>query len=168
MCLLPLPSLRSPCTDTPIAGFSTLFPFLLGFQRRLPRQAPQSPAQRLTLVVFAFAPVFVLLSIRDETLFFAAYVGALLCWARVEGCLQEERERERRLGAHKEAKEDASENEEKEKEKEGRALGLEDVRIAVTFIFFLHVGFFGTGEPAHNFPSILPLTDPLHAHDQAT
>ncbi|CDS02075.1 hypothetical protein, partial [Sporisorium scitamineum] len=49
----------------------------------------QSSSQRLAIVVFAFAPVFVLLSLQDEVLFFGCYTVTLLVWAKMEGSLHE-------------------------------------------------------------------------------
>lgn len=117
-------------------------PFLYGFRGSSTGQGNASSRQpashRLTLVIFAFAPVFVLLSIRDETLFFGCYSVTLLLWGKLEGSLYEERRYAaaiRRSGVE-------------ERAIGGRALEKEDVRIAIYFLFFLHVGFFGTGNIA--------------------
>ena len=111
-------------------------PFIYGFRRNA--AASRQPAShRLALVIFAFAPVFVLLSIRDETLFFGCYSLTLLLWGKLEGSLYEERRYELALRTGIGGRHDG-----------GRRLEKEDVRVALYFLFFLHVGFFGTGNIA--------------------
>lgn len=72
---------------------------------------------------------------RDETLFYGTFAVTLLIWAKLEGTLYEER-----ANAAQETR-----TESRDAAKEGRGLQKEDVRIALCFLFFLHVGFFGTG-----------------------
>jgi phosphatidylinositol glycan class N len=106
-----------------------------GFQR-----TPQPASHRLICIIFGFAPIFVLLSIRDETIFFGCYCITLLLWGKLEGSLYEERQY-----ANVMASKDVMVE---EKNTIGRRLEKEDVRIAIFFLFFLHVGFFGTGNIA--------------------
>ncbi|MCO5549730.1 hypothetical protein L7F22_003203 [Adiantum nelumboides] len=123
------------------------FPFVTGLKRK---GVSQPPSQRLMVVIFAFAPVFVLLSIRDETLFFGCYTMTLIIWAKLEAGLFEERLYQRNVAQH--AAELTNGNTKASSNRIGngfgRALEKEDVRIAICFLFFLHVGFFGTGNIA--------------------
>ena len=98
-------------------------PFVYGFE------AGQPPVQRIAITVFAFAPLFTLLSIRDEALFFSCFAMLIGTWARVEGLLYAHR------SAHQPSTTVGT-----------RSLTRADVRVAMFFLFFLHVGFFGTGE----------------------
>lgn len=133
-------------------------PFFLGFQS--PIISPSNPqvkisqpiSQRLTIFIFAFAPVFVLLSLRDETLFFFSYIATLLLWSKVEGTLCEESQRERiDKGVEEKQRNGIVNGKEEKQEKEIRAgttrtLRSSEIRTSLTFLFLLHVGFFGTGE----------------------
>lgn len=119
-----------------------VFPFAYGFRRAIPLKGDQSErstnmvrqssSQRLAIVIFAFAPVFVLLSLRDEVLFFGCYTMTLLVWAKMEGSL------------HELQSEDTSQQAGKSK----RLLQLSELRVSLFYLFFLHVGFFGTGNVA--------------------
>lgn len=130
-----------------VLAISIFVPFVYGFQRRSTGQseASQPPSQRLTIVVFAFAPLFVLLSIRDETLFFGCYTLTLLVWAKLEASLFEERLYQRNVGRQDNKSATSSIA---TKQTAGRSLEKEDIRVAICFLFFLHVGFFGTGNVA--------------------
>lgn len=117
-----------------------VFPFTYGFSRAISIEAEgdaphrakirQSSSQRLAIVVFAFAPVFVLLSLRDEVLFFGCYAVTLLIWAKMEGSLHESQLEGVRAGQTE------------------RLLQLPELRVSLFYLFFLHVGFFGTGNIA--------------------
>ncbi|PWN89476.1 alkaline phosphatase-like protein [Acaromyces ingoldii] len=116
-------------------------PFAYGFSASSAINVRKSPSQRMAIIVFAFAPVFVLLSIRDEALFFGSYVLTLLIWAKLEASLYEERLVAKRTA---EGKVDALTS----RVFDRRKLEKEDVRLALTFLFMLHFGFFGTGNVA--------------------
>ncbi|SPC65528.1 related to MCD4 - sporulation protein [Ustilago sp. UG-2017b] len=119
-----------------------VFPFIYGFCRPIPLKGSgdsksaavvkQPSSQRLAIVVFAFAPVFVLLSLRDEVLFFGCYTATLLVWAKLEGSLHESR----------------SQSSSQEGSNGKRVLQLAELRISLFYLFFLHIGFFGTGNVA--------------------
>ncbi|KAJ1030226.1 hypothetical protein NDA16_001137 [Ustilago loliicola] len=119
-----------------------VFPFVHGFRRPISVKAggdgksttvvKQPSSQRLAIVVFAFAPVFVLLSLRDEVLFFGCYTATLLVWAKLEGSLHESQPQ-----ASSQTPSNAK-----------RLLQLPELRISLFYLFFLHIGFFGTGNVA--------------------
>ncbi|EPQ26277.1 uncharacterized protein PFL1_06212 [Pseudozyma flocculosa PF-1] len=149
---LPLPNQVTAWT---MLAFSLTFPFVYGFRRPVRIAAPttppatteagskhvedgevvvrQPPNQRLAIVVFAFAPIFVLLSLRDEALFFGCYTLTLLVWAKMEGAVNEDRLRRSKASRAID---------------ERRPLELADLRISLFYLVFLHVGFFGTGNVA--------------------
>jgi len=111
---------------------ASLFPFFL--------TAPRTAEGRLLTYFLSFSPCFVVLSIRAEGLFYLSYCATLYLWTLVE---EDVRLREK--------------TREKAREKEGkyygsrwnpRRLSLDDVRIALFFLFFVQVGFFGTGNVA--------------------
>ncbi|TKY90685.1 hypothetical protein EX895_000683 [Sporisorium graminicola] len=119
-----------------------VFPFAYGFRRAISFElnddaatritVKQPSSQRVAIVVFAFAPVFVLLSLRDELLFFGCYTVTLLVWAKMEGSLHELQ----------------SEGGDQQPSKARRLLRLPELRVSLFYLFFLHVGFFGTGNVA--------------------
>lgn len=88
--------------------------------------APQRPslADRLAGLIAVFAPIFVILSISYETLFYFAYSTTLILWLELEGRLGH------REGGH------------------SSALEFKHLRLGLFFLFFIHVGFFGTGNVA--------------------
>ena len=74
----------------------------------------------------AFAPLFVILSISVEGLFYASYALTIYLWTIVEPRF---------------AKSSIASS------KDGyRHLQLDDLRIAIFFLFFTQVAFFGTGK----------------------
>ncbi|CAO1632955.1 unnamed protein product [Parajaminaea phylloscopi] len=135
-----------------------LLPLLYGAFRR-DSGAPQPASHRLAMIILAFAPILILLSIRDEALFFLVYTLNLLVWSKMEGVLLEETSIEERRSVS------ASTTTEAMAPPEGaasassastkpnitalpRRIGLSEVRTSLFFLFFLHVGFFGTGNVA--------------------
>ena len=88
--------------------------------------------QRLIAFVIGFAPVFVILAISYETLFFFSFSMTLLLWLVFEIRLSR-----------------FNTSSSKSSTPQGfRSLRLDDLRLAVIFLFFVHVGFFGTGNIA--------------------
>ena len=118
---------------------STTVPFLLGFQR--PRNKVAQPArERLILFVYAFAPVFVILSLGDEVLFYLCYALMALTWGHCEAELARER------SIH--SRERQSKHMLTPPVPPPRGLILDDVRLGLVYFLLLHVGFFGTGNVA--------------------
>ncbi|WFD29244.1 hypothetical protein MSPP1_000251 [Malassezia sp. CBS 17886] len=113
---------------------SATVPPALGFQRPRTRAdgrpARQPVRQRVVLFVFACAPGFVLLSLRDEVLFYVCYTALCISWAHIEA------ETARAAVA-------AS-----PRPPPPRGLTLDDVRIGMAYFLLLHIGFFGTGNVA--------------------
>ena len=69
---------------------SICVPLVHGFQRAR-GSLTQPVRERLVLLVFGFAPVFVLLSLRDEVLFYACYTLLILIWGHMEAELARDR-----------------------------------------------------------------------------
>ncbi|GAA5853534.1 hypothetical protein JCM8547_002496 [Rhodosporidiobolus lusitaniae] len=103
---------------------SSLLPILHG------RPRAQPTLERLSVLLLAFSPAFILLSLSYEALFYADFCVALVAWSEMEGSLAA-----------------ASRAAEEEKLEEGK-LGLREVRIELFFLAFLHLGFFGVGNIA--------------------
>ena len=87
-----------------------------------------------------FGPCFVILSISVEGLFFVSYSIALMAWVQVESLLRSSVNIGKRSGKSMTAKD----------RRLGQAtaynLQMDDLRIALFFLFFVQVGFFGTGK----------------------
>ncbi|GAA5831484.1 hypothetical protein JCM11251_004040 [Rhodosporidiobolus azoricus] len=111
---------------------------LLALSSALPlfhaRPSAQPTPERLSVLLLAFAPAFVLLSLSYEAAFYAVYSWALVSWAGVEGEIAK---------AERKVKGKKSDN----AEEEGK-LGLKHARVALYFLAFLHIGFFGCGNVA--------------------
>ena len=90
-----------------------------------------------------FSPLFIILSISVEGLFFISYTLTLLLWVEVERLVRAEREADKK---NRILKKDV----EHPKAPLSRSLTYDfqadDLRIALFFLFFVQVGFFGTGK----------------------
>lgn len=82
---------------------------------------------RLTVLFLSFGPMFVILSISYEGLFYLAYSSCLVSWVRLETKLYK--------ASHPQ-------------DVPVRPLTLSDTRVALFFLFFLQSGFFSTGNIA--------------------
>lgn len=111
------------------------------FSMVLPLFSGTSPLSRLTSIFLGFAPPFLLLSIGYEALFYFALAVSLLAWLLYENaCI-----------SISTTASSASINANQDKGiLEERYIQLSDMRIALTFMVFFNIAFFGTG----NFASI--------------
>lgn len=120
---------------------SMSMPLVLGFQR--PRGTLAQPVrERLVLLIFAFAPVFVLLSLRDEVLFYAVYTLLVLAWGHMEAELARNRIVIQRITSSTRSAVTVQEPQ------RPRNMILDDIRVGIVYLVLLHVGFFGTGNVA--------------------
>ncbi|KAI0035528.1 Phosphatidylinositolglycan class N-domain-containing protein [Vararia minispora EC-137] len=103
--------------------FSALIPPLLPFDHA-------STDLRLLSYFLTFGPCFIILSICAEGLFYATYCITLWLWVRVEAAARAPGPKPNQSGWNP------------------GGLRTEDVRIALFFLFFVQVGFFGTGNVA--------------------
>lgn len=123
---------------------SALLPVLFPF-RSLPREA------KLLTLFLAFAPCFVILSICAEGLFYVAYCATLLVWVEVETAVRKAQEEsythdvQRKADVRQEDTVKTDEDKGKSR-KGGYRIRVDDVRIALFFLFFVQVAFFGTGK----------------------
>ncbi|BGP44907.1 Glycosyl phosphatidyl inositol anchor synthesis [Rhodotorula kratochvilovae] len=101
-----------------ILSLASTLPLLHG------RPRGQPFPERLAVLVFAFAPASVILSLSYEAAFYGAYIAALVAWLRIESSLAAE-----------------------ERSEDGR-IRLAHVRVSLFFLAFLHLGFFGCGNVA--------------------
>jgi len=125
---------RFPCRIVTVyhkSALATLYPFFL--------TAPRTAEGRLLTYFLSFCPCFVVLSIRAEGLFYLSYCVTLYLWTLVEEDVRRRREKAR-YRTRKNGGEDY------ESRWNPRGLSLDDVRIALFFLFFVQVGFFGTGK----------------------
>ncbi|KAJ3554357.1 hypothetical protein NM688_g3151 [Phlebia brevispora] len=91
---------------------------------------PHTPAVLKVLTLFlGFSVCFVILSISVEGLFFLSYSATLVTWVEVETILR-------------------SHNKPQKTDQGGYQLQAGDIRIALFFLFFVQVAFFGTGNVA--------------------
>jgi phosphatidylinositol glycan class N len=87
---------------------------------------------KLLSLCLTFCPVFVILSISTEGLFYAAYCSVLVLWVAVEAAVREP---------------DAQPGQErKDWRHDVYRPRADDMRIALFFLFLVQVGFFGTGK----------------------
>ncbi|OAV91203.1 hypothetical protein PTTG_04717 [Puccinia triticina 1-1 BBBD Race 1] len=95
---------------------------------------------RLVEIVFAYAPVFIILSLSYEALFYLAFAGSLLIWLEVEIQLTRFDESQEKSAKERESRSGV-----------GKSTGpiskfrLHHSRLSLFYLFFIHVGFFGTG-----------------------
>jgi GPI ethanolamine phosphate transferase 1 len=116
-------------------GLSLLFPLFSSFFFTAPRTAEG----RLLTYFLTFCPCFVILSISAEGLFYVSYCATLYLWILVEEDARREKARYRTTTTtNDDSKYGLGWN--------PRRLSLDDARIALFFLFFVQVGFFGTGK----------------------
>lgn len=129
---------------------STLYPlFQLHFTRTSISQPERTSAECKLLIYFlTFCPLFVLLSIKAEGLFYVAYCVVLGLWVWVEVAVREvQRSLEaKESGDGVKGKNDGAVKNEEESGWNPMGLKGDDVRIAMVFLFLVQVGFFGTGK----------------------
>ena len=116
-----------------LAVSASLFPFVYPTKARDPRP-------KILSYFLAFAACFVILSISVEGLFFVSYSTLLVVWIEVEAAIRNEPGQGQRGNGGAAAA------------RVPRAVGYQprtdDLRIALFFLFFVQVAFFGTGNVA--------------------
>lgn len=113
----------------------------------LPVLAPYKtlpPATKLLTLFLTFAPCFVILSICAEGLFYLSYCSVLVAWVEVETTVRNALDAER-YGYMDTSKTTHNDNIHTQRSKEYKPRS-DDVRIALFFLFFVQVAFFGTGK----------------------
>ncbi|KAI9892494.1 MAG: Glycosyl phosphatidyl inositol anchor synthesis [Vezdaea aestivalis] len=105
---------------------------------------------RLVIIFLAFSPVYIILTISYESLFYVAFCGTLVTWVRLEHQVHKHLSAETATPKAKDKPETstngtASATVTESVEPEYRTLGLGDARVALFFIFLLQSAFFSTG-----------------------
>jgi phosphatidylinositol glycan class N len=101
--------------------------------------------ERLSVLLFAFGPVFIILSLSYEAIFYAVYAAALVIWMLVESALAAFE------GGSVASKGDISHAHQAKnghKMISGSELQLSHVRVSLFFLAFFNLGFFGCGNVA--------------------
>jgi GPI ethanolamine phosphate transferase 1 len=93
------------------------------------------PEVRTTTLYLGFCVCFVILSISVEGYFFAVYSATLYLWTYVEAALHASRSRQ-----------SAAQTRLMTKGSQDGQVSADDIRIAVFFLFFVQLAFFGTGK----------------------
>lgn len=104
---------------------SSILPFI--HRVKLPNAATKT-----TIYVIAFGACFIILSISIEGLFYLAYTATLQIWIEVEAAFRHDGEQ-------------SPENLTRSKSK-SYEFRPDDLRIALFFLFFVQIAFFGTGK----------------------
>ncbi|KAI0338607.1 PigN-domain-containing protein [Trametopsis cervina] len=102
---------------------ATLLPFTPGIGK-------VEPSYRILTLFLGFSACFIILSISVEGLFYCSYTATLAVWTEVEAMLHDH------TSTNQTSKQDVA------------GLQLKDIRIAVFFLFFVQVAFFGNGNVA--------------------
>ena len=119
-----------PCCDPSLFTVSaSLFPFAFPVKH-------QHPYSKILSYFLAFSACFVILSISVEGLFFLSYSALLVVWVEIEAAV---RIRSSPSGDGKTAEAGPT---------GGYQPRADDLRIALFFLFFVQVAFFGTGNVA--------------------
>ncbi|KAI9774606.1 MAG: Glycosyl phosphatidyl inositol anchor synthesis [Geoglossum simile] len=102
---------------------------------------------RLVVIFLSFSPVFIILTISYEGLFYFAFCATLFIWVRLEQSIYDYRIFKTGTGPsgplYPKANATASTT-----DKQWRTLTLADTRIALFFFFLIQIAFFGTGNIA--------------------
>ncbi|KAJ3330585.1 Glycosyl phosphatidyl inositol anchor synthesis [Blyttiomyces sp. JEL0837] len=109
--------------------------------------------RRLVVIYLSFAPLFILLSLSYETIFYFCFALTLFAWLLMERHTFED------LKAHTVLSDDykdimaksASNTKAAPSETSGRPLSFDDLRTATIFLFLVNVAFFGTGNIASDY-----------------
>jgi len=112
-------------------------------------------SSRVLTYFLGFGPCFVILSISAEGMFYSAYSVTLVMWILVEGIVRKYRQAVSigTLSPAIASSASTTSNSSSDGGKEGGQtkpggyrFQLDDLRIALFFLFFVQVGFFGTGK----------------------
>lgn len=95
---------------------------------------------KIFVYYLALCPCFVILSIRAEGLFYISYCATLWLWVQTEAAIRDALARQEQTHGN------AQQDEDNAPDWNVGKLRLDDVRISLFFLFFVQVGFFGTGK----------------------
>ncbi|KAL1729115.1 Phosphatidylinositolglycan class N-domain-containing protein [Schizophyllum commune] len=125
-----------------VLALSTLTPFLAPVKH-------VKPDSKILMYFMGFGTCFVLLSISVEGLFYVAYTATLGVWVEVEAALRSTSTgKASSEGAEKASPARTPSAKLYEATNSRSSFVVDDLRIALFFLFFVQVGFFGTGNVA--------------------
>jgi phosphatidylinositol glycan class N len=127
-CVISLRSQYSIVVDD-LLVISSILPFAF-------KSGTHTRYSKILMYFLGFGPCFVILSISVEGLFFVAYSITLIVWVQIESLLRPG------LVSQKSGKL----NERNFGQIVAHNFQMDDLRIALFFLFFVQVGFFGTGK----------------------
>ncbi|KAF8626715.1 hypothetical protein AX17_006482 [Amanita inopinata Kibby_2008] len=133
--------LRNQIAGWIVLGLSSMSPFLHPEKHR-------TISSRLMTYFLGFGPCFVILSISVEGLFYSAYAVTLVLWILVEGIVRKHYQTAATPVTSPAASPPQMNAGQDKSVNEGYIFRLDDLRIALFFLFFVQVGFFGTGNVA--------------------
>ncbi|KDR84256.1 hypothetical protein GALMADRAFT_704440 [Galerina marginata CBS 339.88] len=122
-----------------ILAISSILPFTF-------RAEGHTKYSKILMYFLGFGPCFIILSISVEGLFFMSYSAVLIAWIQVEQMVRSNQGPQTSTkcastGTRRNTKGDFS-------QAVSHTFQLDDLRIALFFLFFVQVGFFGTGNVA--------------------
>uniref|UniRef100_D8QID5 GPI ethanolamine phosphate transferase 1 n=1 Tax=Schizophyllum commune (strain H4-8 / FGSC 9210) TaxID=578458 RepID=D8QID5_SCHCM len=127
-----------------VLALSTIIPFVAPVKHAY-------PDSKILMYFMGFGTCFVLLSISVEGLFYVAYTATLGVWVEVEAALRGSSDEKLRDTSARKASASGitrTKAEFDEATKIRSSFVVDDLRIALFFLFFVQVGFFGTGNVA--------------------
>ncbi|KAL1666929.1 Phosphatidylinositolglycan class N-domain-containing protein [Schizophyllum commune] len=128
-----------------VLALSTLTPFLAPVKH-------VKPDSKILMYFMGFGTCFVLLSISVEGLFYVAYTATLGVWVEVEAALRDAsggKSASSSAGTLSSSGADKTSPAKPDEATKGQSsFVVDDLRIALFFLFFVQVGFFGTGNVA--------------------
>ncbi|ETW77491.1 ATP exporter [Heterobasidion irregulare TC 32-1] len=103
---------------------------------------------KFLIYVLTFCPCFIILSIRAEGLFYLSYCVTLFFWIKVEEAVRARTTQANGATGVKDKADNSTVDDQVRGHWNPSEYRLDDVRIALFFLFFVQVGFFGTGNVA--------------------
>lgn len=138
--------LRNQVVGWVVLVVSAMLPFF-----HLPKH--RTISSRVMTYFLGFGPCFVILSISVEGMFYSAYSVTLVMWILVEGIVRKHRAAPMGVlspavpsSASTMSNSSSDGGKESQTKSGGYRFQLDDLRIALFFLFFVQVGFFGTGK----------------------
>ena len=110
------------------------------------RVSSTSGETKFLIYVLTFCPCFIILSIRAEGLFYLSYCVTLFFWIKVEEAVRARTTQANRATGVKDKADNSTVDDQARGHWNPSEYRLDDVRIALFFLFFVQVGFFGTGK----------------------
>ncbi|PPQ94801.1 hypothetical protein CVT25_007438 [Psilocybe cyanescens] len=142
---------------------SSALPFLVGSKGH-------TKYSKIVMYFLGFGPCFVILSISVEGLFFIAHSAVLVAWIQVEIAVRSSQSHSSPSattgsdGQEQDAAKDRKAKTNLAQAAVAHKFQMDDLRIALFFLFFVQVGFFGTGKSFYLAPvyRLIPIFNPFY------